>query len=204
MTDVACRRAGARAARRCSSCWRVHHRAARGRPAGEPDREPRRHGGGQAHPARGPGGVQVRAGRHAGEEQRPLAEPSRPSSRSTSRCVGSEYAHRRRRRRRRCSTTCSTPWSRCRARARVGAGRRRWRALTPEELAELLYQALMDGDDAMMRAIARQAVQPLRRHGAGPARRRHLLPVPHAAEPRPRRRAREADGAARQRRRRAD
>lgn len=32
-------------------------------------------------------------------------------------------------------------------------------ALTPEELAELLYQALMRGDDALMRAIARQAVR---------------------------------------------
>ena len=47
----------------------------------------------------------------------------------------------------------------------------------------------------MMRAIARQAVHALRRHGAGPAGRRHLLPVPHAAEPRPRRRARAAHGA---------
>ncbi len=32
-------------------------------------------------------------------------------------------------------------------------------ALTPEQLAELLYQALLRGDDAMMRAIARQAVK---------------------------------------------
>jgi uncharacterized protein with von Willebrand factor type A (vWA) domain len=32
-------------------------------------------------------------------------------------------------------------------------------ALTPEQLAELLYQALLRGDDAMMRAIARQAVR---------------------------------------------
>jgi uncharacterized protein with von Willebrand factor type A (vWA) domain len=32
-------------------------------------------------------------------------------------------------------------------------------AMTPEELAELLYKALMDGDDAMMKALARQAVQ---------------------------------------------
>ncbi len=30
--------------------------------------------------------------------------------------------------------------------------------LTPEELAELLYKALMDGDEAMARALARQAV----------------------------------------------
>jgi uncharacterized protein with von Willebrand factor type A (vWA) domain len=32
-------------------------------------------------------------------------------------------------------------------------------ALTPEELAEMLYKALMEGDDAMMRALARQAVK---------------------------------------------
>ncbi|MBV6507595.1 MAG: hypothetical protein JJLCMIEE_00645 [Acidimicrobiales bacterium] len=32
-------------------------------------------------------------------------------------------------------------------------------AMTPEELAEMLYQALMRGDEAMMRAVARQAVQ---------------------------------------------
>src|SRR4051812_13745994 len=32
-------------------------------------------------------------------------------------------------------------------------------ALTPEELAELLYQALMQGNDALLRAIARQAVR---------------------------------------------
>src|SRR5262245_34645424 len=31
-------------------------------------------------------------------------------------------------------------------------------SLTPEELAQLLYQALMNGDEAMMRALARQAV----------------------------------------------
>jgi uncharacterized protein with von Willebrand factor type A (vWA) domain len=31
-------------------------------------------------------------------------------------------------------------------------------SLTPEELAMLLYQALLNGDDAMMRALARQAV----------------------------------------------
>jgi uncharacterized protein len=32
-------------------------------------------------------------------------------------------------------------------------------SLTPEELAEMLYQALLKGDDAMMRAMARQAVK---------------------------------------------
>ncbi|MEJ7585311.1 MAG: hypothetical protein WKF43_14800 [Acidimicrobiales bacterium] len=32
-------------------------------------------------------------------------------------------------------------------------------ALTPEELAQLLYQALLNGNDPLMRAIARQAVR---------------------------------------------
>jgi len=32
-------------------------------------------------------------------------------------------------------------------------------ALTPEELAELLYKSLLDGNDALMRAVARQAVR---------------------------------------------
>jgi uncharacterized protein len=32
-------------------------------------------------------------------------------------------------------------------------------ALSPEELAEMLYRALMNGDDAMMRAMAKQAVR---------------------------------------------
>ena len=31
--------------------------------------------------------------------------------------------------------------------------------LTPEEMAHLLMQALMNGDQALMRALARQAVQ---------------------------------------------
>ena len=61
-------------------------------------------------------------------------------------------------------------------------------SLTPEEIAQMLMQALLQrrpGDDAG----ARQAVgAALRRHGAGPAGRRHVLPVPHAAQPRPRRR----------------
>jgi hypothetical protein len=39
--------------------------------------------------------------------------------------------------------------------ANAGSGE----ALTPEELAQMLYQALLQGDDAMMRAMARQAVR---------------------------------------------
>ncbi len=39
---------------------------------------------------------------------------------------------------------------------RAGAGG--MESLTPEELAQLLYQALMNGDEALLRALARQAV----------------------------------------------
>ena len=40
-----------------------------------------------------------------------------------------------------------------------GAGGGSLDSLTPEEMAQLLYNALMHGDQAMMRALARQAVQ---------------------------------------------
>jgi uncharacterized protein len=40
-----------------------------------------------------------------------------------------------------------------------GAGGGAMDSLTPEEMMQLLYNALMNGDDAMMRALARQAVQ---------------------------------------------
>ena len=78
-------------------------------------------------------------------------------------------------------------------------------SLTPEEIAQLLMQALLQrrpGDDAGAGQPGRAA---LRRDGAGPPGRRHVLPVPHAAQPRPRRHAREADGGhPRAGRRRAD
>ena len=78
-------------------------------------------------------------------------------------------------------------------------------SLTPEEIAHLLMQALLNGDQAMMRALARQAVQRFAGMEPGPPGRRHVLPVPHAAQPRPRRHAREADGGdPRAGRRRAD
>ena len=66
--------------------------------------------------------------------------------------------------------------------------------LTPEQLAEMLYRASAQrrrGDDASARPSSRQ---PLRGDGAGSPGRRHVLPLPHAAEPRSRRHAREADG----------
>ena len=40
-----------------------------------------------------------------------------------------------------------------------GAGQGGGDALTPEELQQLLYQAMMKGDEALMRALARQAVK---------------------------------------------
>ena len=66
-------------------------------------------------------------------------------------------------------------------------GRRGMDALTPEEIAHLLMQALLNGDQAMMRALARQAVQRFAGMEPGRPGRRHVLPVPHAAQPRPRR-----------------
>ena len=59
-------------------------------------------------------------------------------------------------------------------------------SLTPEELAQLLYQALMNGDEAHAAGAGPPGGEPVRRHGAGPPGRRHLLPLPDAAEPRPR------------------
>ena len=69
--------------------------------------------------------------------------------------------------------------------------------------------AALPGADERRRGAAAGAGppgrQPLRGHGAGPAGRRHVLPLPHPAEPRPRRAARPADGGhARAGRRRAD
>ncbi len=67
-------------------------------------------------------------------------------------------------------------------------------SMTPEELAEMLYRSLLNGNDAPHasgRAPGREAV---RRHGARAAGGRDVLPVPDAAQPRSRRRARAADG----------
>ena len=119
--------------RRCSSCWPASSRSC-ARPACrcQPHREPRRHGGGAAHPARGPRGVQVRAGRHAGEEQRPLAGV-RDGVRGLLLAAGPAVQARRGRR------DADELWRRDAgadaARARAGGRRRRWTSLTPEELA---------------------------------------------------------------------
>ena len=93
--------------------------------------------------------------RHTREEQQPLA-PSRRCSRCTSASVR--------------STACSTPTSRsstscgatCRTRpvkATAAAPPVAGSTLTAEEIAQLLMQALLGGDQAMMQAMARQAVQ---------------------------------------------
>ena len=68
-------------------------------------------------------------------------------------------------------------------------------SMTPEELAELLYRSLLNGNDALDARRRPPSSAAVRGHGARASRRWHLLPVPHPAEPRPRRRARAADGA---------
>ena len=58
--------------------------------------------------------------------------------------------------------------------------------LSPEELAEMLFRALLSANDAQVAGAGPPGRQPLRRHGAGPPRGGHLLPVPDPAEPRSR------------------
>ena len=69
--------------------------------------------------------------------------------------------------------------------------------MSNEELAEMLMAALMNMDQDQLRQIAAMAVAAVRGHGAGPPRRRHVLPVPDAAAARLRRARRPADGARR-------
>ena len=107
---------------------------------------------------------------------------------------GPEYRLARRRRDRR-STRCGARCrSRC-ARARAAAPRRRGDGLAhargDRPAADAGAAQRRPGDDAGAGPPGRAA---LRRDGARAARRRHVLPVPHAAQPRPRRHAREADG----------
>ena len=59
--------------------------------------------------------------------------------------------------------------------------------LSREELAEMLLRALQSMDLDELRRLAGMAVTPVRGDGAGPAGRRYVLPVPHAAAARPRR-----------------
>ena len=73
-----------------------------------------------------------------------------------------------------------TTWCRRRATDRASPRAARARALTPEELAEMLYKALLRGDQAMTSRGGPSGRSALRRHGAGPSGRRHLLPVPDA------------------------
>ena len=72
---------------------------------------------------------------------------------------GPEYKHRRGRRRR----DIDEMWREMQEQMQQGEGKARpagrWTSLTPEEIAQMLMQALMNGDQAMMRALAKQAVQ---------------------------------------------
>ena len=177
-------------------CWAIQHdagppqrvrrRAAQRRAAGQPHREPRRHGGGAAHPDRRSGGVQVRPRRHADQEQQPLAgvrdgvrgvlQPARPG-----------VPHRRRRRR----VGARRDVPRDAGADAPGRGPRRGRrrhgladAGGDRPPADAGAAQRRPGDDAGDGPPGRAA---LRRDGAGAPGRRHVLPVPHAAQPRPRR-----------------
>ena len=65
-----------------------------------------------------------------------------------------------------------------RAEGEAGAGG--GELVTPEEIAAMLYKALRDGDQGDARRRCPAGRRSLRRHGAGPARRGHVLPLPHA------------------------
>ena len=169
---------------------------------GQPDREPRRDGGGAAHPDRRPGGVQVRPRRDADQEQQPLAgvrdgvrgvlQPARPGV--------PDRRGRPRRARRDVPRDAGAAAGRGPGRRRRGDGLADARGDRPAADAGAAQRR--PGDDAGAGPPGRAA---LRRHGARPAGRRHVLPVPDAAQPRPRRHAREADGGhPRAGRRRAD
>ncbi len=178
------------ASRDARAAQRVRRRAAQRRAAGQPHREPRRDGGGAAHPDRRPGGVQVRPRRHADQEQRPLAgvrdgvrgllQPARP---------GVPHRRGRRRRARRAVPPDAGPAGRGPRRGRRQHGRAHAGGDRPPADAGAAQRR--PGDDAGARPPGRAA---LRRDGARPTRRRDVLPVPHAAQPRPRGDARQADG----------
>ena len=105
---------------------------------------------------------------------------------------GPEYADRRERRRAGPTTDDGQDVGRQRGPGKRPGGGSGQEAMTPEELADLLYKALLGANDAMITAVARQAVARLCRHGGGATGGGDLLPLPHPAEPRPRR----GDGAA--------
>ena len=139
----------------------LHRRAARGRAAGEPHREPRRHGGGRST-------SRSRTARRSSTRSAATLVKNHAHWRAFETVFevyfslrGKQYAHRRRRRRprprrprRRRDATAQGEGDQQGMRAAAAAS-----ALTPEELAEMLYQALLEGNEALMRAIARQAVR---------------------------------------------
>ena len=130
----------------------------------------------------------------AGEEQRPLAfvrdrlrgvlQPARsgvPVARGPSSMTGRPSSTR-------CGAICRMSRARGRARRwRDGLADRRGDRPPPDAGAA----QRRSGDDAGDGAPGGAA---LRRHGTGASGRRHVLPLPHVAQPRPRRDAREADG----------
>ena len=55
-------------------------------------------------------------------------------------------------------------------------------SLTPEEMAHLLMQALMSGDQAIDARLGQAGRAAVRRHGTGPAGGWHVLPLPHTPQ----------------------
>ena len=148
----------------------------------------------EAHPARGPRGVQVRARRHAREEQRPLAG-LRDRLRGVLLAAGLALQDRRRRPEDELAELLEELEQQG---EQQGDGpRTRLRRRRGDDARGARRDALQGAAEGRRGADARRGPPvgpPLRRHGARPSRRRHLLPLPDAAEPRPRRRARPAHG----------
>ena len=188
-----------RASADAGSAVGLRHRAAPGRPAGVVDRAPRCGRGRAPHPPGGPRGARSTPWPPPWSSRPRTGAPSRRPSRCSSPCApaatasageldadGNEIGEDGRGRR-------------CRRGRHAGPGpvparRRRRRG----------DDARGAGRDALQVAAVRrrrpherggpQRGRPLRRHGAGTTGRRDVLPLPDAAEPRPRRRAGQADG----------
>ena len=152
----------------------VHELRLAGLP-GVDDREPRRDARGRARAARRPRRVQGRARRDAGEAPRP---PQGVRHRVRGLLLDVQPGRRRGRRRPAGDADAQADFEQLRA-AMDGGGA--MGQLSNEELAQMLLDALMHMDREQLRQLAAAAVRAVRGHGAGPAGRRRVLPLPHAA-----------------------
>ena len=135
----------------------VRLRAAGCRHPGLSDRASRRGRSHAPRPLGGPRGAEVRLGRQPGEVLVPLA---RLRNRLRGLLLLARPRVRHRREQRRARPTRTAPRRRATA-GRQGSGRGGGSgqdAMTPEELAELLYKALLGSNDSMITAVARHAV----------------------------------------------